>query len=365
MTPPDLNIFSAAAAKLRYFPEHLRGWLDGVAIAPVTLEIQPSEQCTHRCPQCQGHLALSRPEGKRRARSGYHLDLNTLSSIWEFPPSGIVLSGNTGDPLMHPDIGQLFGTLRSRRVPTVLITNGEFLSPAIAEQALLACRGIRVSLDAHDAHSFARTHGRRSDVWDKVIEGVANTVRIRAELGLKRFCRVGVGYLTATSTRVGMVGATELARKLGVDYIQFRPFHYDDTDITADLAICRDFETDGFRVLASDQKYSRISNRDRRYGRCHGAWFYSVIDARGDMYICCHHVGREEARIGSLRSHGWRELLATSERRRVIEGFPRESCVPLCRLHSHNEALERLARGTDSEVSAPMVEAIADHAPFL
>ena len=325
----DINIFSAGAAKLGAFPEQLERWRSDAPLSPVTVEIQPTEQCNHRCPACQGHFPLSRSEAQRACSWGSHLNLAKLESVWESPPSGIVLSGNTGDPLPHPQIEQLLVDLRQRNLPTVLITNGEAMTPEVAEQALATCRGIRVSLDAHDAESFARAHGRRADSWARVLEAIATVVSTRARLKLHSRCRVGVGYLTKEATRTGMVTATLLARELGVDYIQFRPYHFQSHDVRREIAECRKAENGSFRVLASDQKYDQFQDQTRTYGRCHGAWFYTVIDARGDVYVCCHHVGRDEARIGSLESQRWRELLIGVHRRAVIDRFPNQSCVPL------------------------------------
>src|SRR5262249_62203079 len=102
-----MNIFSASSAKLGMFPDELLGWRTGEAITPITLEIQPSEQCNHRCPKCQAQFSLSRQEHRTRVKAGQHLDLGCLEGIWERPPRGVVLSRNSGDPLLHPRLGQL------------------------------------------------------------------------------------------------------------------------------------------------------------------------------------------------------------------------------------------------------------------
>lgn len=357
-----LNIFSAGGAKLTAFPEAVDAWRDGAAIAPITVEIHPTEQCGHRCPNCQAQFAISRPSVRSLRKVGAHLDFGALNTLWALPPKGVILSGNTGDPLMHPDIGELLAELRNRRVPTVLITNGEHLQGDVAEEALRACRGIRISIDAHDAESFARTHGRRDDAWLRLCETLRALMSKRATLGVQ--CDVGVGYLTNAATSTGMAPATMLARDLGVDYIQFRPYHHSFDDVSDAMRVCRTFETDRFKVLASDQKYSQIATPERRYARCHGAWFFSVIDARGDAYVCCHHVGRAEARLGSLYEQSWREIMVGDQRKQVLSSFPTSSCVPLCRLNAQNAALEQV-RATGEVMTAHLPDQVAHHAVFL
>jgi pyruvate-formate lyase-activating enzyme len=358
------NIFDSGAVKLLSYRSAVARWLSGETVVPICLEVQPTERCNHRCPDCQARYALANAEVRRRARSGVDLDLEVLRSVWESPPAGIVLSGNTGDPLLHPDIVELLRQLARRAIPTVLISNGEAMTPDIAEAAVRACRGIRLSLDAFDGDSFRRAHGAGTVSWGRVLLGVRTLLEARRRTGGSRAsCLIGVGYLTDERTRAGMRAAAALARDLGVDYIQFRPYHHRAGDVSQELAACRHLEDGDFQVFASNQKYGAGLAR-RSYTRCHAAHAYHVLDARADVYLCCHHVGNPEARIGSLRDQDWISLLHAGRRHRVLERFPGPGCVPLCRLHAHNEALEAvLASG-----SAPSVELAGDvaaHRMFL
>jgi cyclic pyranopterin phosphate synthase len=359
----ELNIFSAGSTKLAAFPEKLRLWQKNKAISPVALEIQPTEQCNHRCPRCQGQFSLSKTETRSRARSGIHMDLSILESIWENPPAGIIISGNTGEPLLHPKIENLLADLLSKNIPTILITNGEAITDSLAELAVSSCRGIRVSLDAYDAKSFAYSHGQGEDSWNKVLEAISLLVMAKQKRLSK--CRIGIGYLTNNITSRGMLAATALARQLCVEYIQFRPYHFMANDVSQELTDCRKLEDAYFRVFASHQKYDRLLCQQRSYRICHGAWFYSVVDARGDFYLCCHHIGRKEARIGSLLENRWNNLISSDRRRNVISRHPTCSCIPLCRLHSQNDELEQIRRRKVRIENIVVPTGVMEHAMFL
>ena len=337
---PD-NVFNSGAAKLLSFHQTVNGWLTGRETIPICVEIQPTERCNHRCPDCQAKYALPRREVRRRAQSGTDLDLELLKSLWDELPRGVVISGNTGDPLIYPQLVPLLNELRQRSIPTVLICNGEGMNPEIASAAVSTCKGIRVSLDAFDPTSFRRSHGVQGESWERVLAGLQLLLDARRETEATSSCLIGVGYLTDERTRPGMTKATRLARASGVDYIQFRPYHYRKGDVEAELDECRSLRTEAFEVLSSSQKY-RADSDVRSYATCHGASFYTVIDAAGDVYMCCHHVGNPNARLGSLRETVWRELLASEARGRVMTAFRLGNCPPLCRLHSQNEALEEI-----------------------
>ena len=357
--------FLPQLGSLLLFPDFVRRWQSGEVNVPITLEIHPTERCNHRCPACQAKYAMPLTTARSRARYGSDLDLSLMQSIWEDPPQGVIISGNTGDPLLHAQLPDLLNALYQRHLPTVLVTNGEAMTPELATLVVRTCRGIRVSLNASDAQGFLRTHGRTNEGWLAVLASIRYLVIARRQLALSpEDCFIGVGYLTDAVTKGGMKRAACLARDLGVDYIQFRPFHYRAGDIEAELAASRDLETKEFHVLASSQKYERMGDPKRSYSICHGSHFFTVVDARGDLYICCHQIGNPSARFGSLVHNTWSDIIRSVGRRTAIADFHVAGCPPLCRLHAHNEALE----GNRSGIVIP--ELMGDpfllfHAPFL
>lgn len=359
-----MNIFDSGGLKLLSYRDDVIRWLMGDPITPICVEIQPTERCQHRCPDCQARYSLRTSDVRLRARSGLDLDLSLLRSLWDSPPSGVVISGNTGDPLLHPRIVNLLGELTDRPIPYVLICNGEGVTPEIAAIAANSARGIRVSLDAFDADSFRRAHGVAGDAWERVISGVRTLMESRLGAPAGTRCLIGVGYLTDGRTKAGMLPATILARDLGVDYIQFRPYHYRADDIGAEFDACLELADEKFQVLASGHKYSSAANATRGYSVCHASAFYNVIDARGDVYICCHHVGNPAGRLGSLQDTDWQPLLASLIRRRVLSGFQTDKCVPLCRLDIHNRTLE-LTRMSGEIPQAELADDVLAHRMFL
>jgi pyruvate-formate lyase-activating enzyme len=359
------NIFSQGAKKLFQFPDQVNTWMGKGVPVPIALEIHPTERCNHHCPQCQAYFSLERPDVRLRSRTGADLDLSLLDTLWEAPPQSIILSGNTGDPLLHPEIGSLLAKLREKHLPVVLITNGQAFDAEIINHAILTCRGIRISLDAHDADSYTRSHGVRKDAWDATLRNIRELVKRRSELKLtSQECLVGIGYLTKAENKAGMLQAAHIARDAGVDYIQFRPFHYDMTVVQEELIQCENLVTASFQVFSSHQKYSQFGVPQRKYNRCHGAWFFTVLDARGDMYICCHHVGNPQAWVGSLRENSWLGLLHSEKRKEVIGQFEVSNCIRYCRLDSQNEALE-LCKETQTIPQVTLEPDILYHAPFL
>lgn len=341
----DENIFSMGSQKLFQFPSKVTDWLKNKPISPIALEIQPSEKCNHNCPQCQSKYSMSFSEARQLAREGSFLELSLLDKIWKNPPNGIIISGNTGDPLLHPRIDELLLSIASHDVGIVLITNGQNINDLLAEIIVKTCEGVRISLDAYDSESFKKTHGADEISWNSVLANIKKLIAARERMN-KTECTIGVGYLTNKQTVPGMRKATLLAKKLMVDYIQFRPFHYDTCEIDNNLNECRSFvETDNFKVICSAQKYNLLHNQRRSYSHCYASAFYTAIDAKGDVYVCCHHIGKKKARLGSLKKDKWKDILKNRVKTRLLDDFPDKKCVPLCRLHPHNSELNKLLEG--------------------
>ena len=363
MAKGEPNIFSAAGRKLSLFPEKVTEWENGTLPLPITLEIQPSERCNHSCPNCQAQFALTMRRTRELAKLGQFLDLKAIETVWDNPPDGIVISGHTGDPLLHPQLADLMATIQRLEIPCVLITNGQAFTDELIEIAVRTCRGIRISLDASDEASFRAMHGKKAN-WFLTMEAIRKLVKAKAKFGSAN-CRLGIGYLTGSRPHSEALDAAVLAKQLGVDYIQFRPLHYSDLSTQHFDPTIYEIESQEFSILASDHKFEGAARSSRPYSACLGANFYTVIDARADVYICCHHVGVQDAKIGSLTTESWIEIMKGRLRAEVIERFPKAACIPNCRLDSINKWLSGDPTGRQMSLAGDLSKEVIEHAAFL
>ena len=361
----ETNIFSTGAQKLLFFPNEIKSWQNCEAVTPITLEIQPSEICNHHCPQCQGFIVPSNNHENAKPMRGCLLNLSLLDSVWNSPPRGIIISGNTGDPLLHPEIKDLLTTIKNFSIPVVLITNGQALTESVAKIIVDTCVGVRISLDAFNDRSFMITHGMNSNNWKQLLRNITLLVNMKRSKANSN-CLIGIAFLTNEQTKEWMIPATKLAKKLDVDYIQFRPYHFDRTDVIKILKNCEKYENNHFNVFSSYQKYSMLGEGlSQRSKNCQAAWFYTVIDARGDIYICCHNIGNSEAMLGSLKYQSWNMFIKSGRRRDIINNFSTESCIPNCRLQTQNELLSKIKTTKKNFEIHNYNNQIHNHAVFL
>lgn len=356
------QVFSNSS-KLFAFPKEVESVLKGETIAPITLEIDPSSNCNHACPKCSGRLNKNSALYKEIQDQSTFIDPNIIKGIVESPnaPFGVVFAGDTGDPLIHPQIESLINIVHDKNISISIITNGQALNQNISKTIVEKCQGLRVSLDAFDTQSHHQTHGSDGEQWNELLENIKTLVELRNSSSTTN-CLLGVGYLTGKHTVDGMYEAAQLAKKLGVDYIHFRPFFYSNEEIDPDMVKkCQQLADEKFSVIFPEAKYQNIS--EKNYPNCQAANFVTVINPKGEVFLCCHHVGQEEFKISTISTNpeDWENFVNSEKRKELIKNYKLIECPPFCRLHSHNQTLLKLS--PEDLINRPL--STSQHAKFL
>lgn len=317
-------------------------WLNGGNPPPITVELDMTNICNHRCPECPGWYFQDRG----RDSLSRALAEKIVRQLARAKVKGLIFTGG-GEPLCHPDVTKIVELSRSLGLDIGFITNGSLITPENAKVLLKCCTWLRVSLDAASKEVFRKVHGLDDDAFQRIIRNIRLLVQKKKALNSRT--TIGVGYLTSDYTKSGMSRAAELCRGLNIDYLQFRPmqihnngkFEYHRDDITRRIHKCMKEGKNGFKVLYSKHKYDmmRDKNYGRNYGKCYGHQFATVIAADAKMYLCCHMRGNKKYCIGDLKKNTFEEIWSSGQRKRVVERIDFKDCVPLCRDNTFNQIL--------------------------
>ena len=312
-------------------------WVGGENVPPITVEIDMTDNCNHRCPGCtggqEGVKALNQPDA-------------IINQLAYFGCKGLIFTGG-GEPLVSPKTPEMIAHARKMGLDVALITNGSIMTGEIADTVVNNCTWVRVSLDADGPEMHEAIHGVGPEEYHRVARNIAKLVKAKKAEGSN--CTIGIGYLTDERTVGGMRTAAWQAKILGVDYIQFRPFHGDRTPIDDQLEDCLSLEDEGFRVLWSKHKYESMKRGDfgRSYDKCHGQQFATVVAASGKMYVCCHMRGMENYAIGDLNEQSLGEIWGSEHRQAVVDAIDFKDCPPLCRDNTFNQILWEIEKDKD------------------
>jgi len=303
--------------------DRVHDWLDNKNPPPITLEIDLTNRCNNNCPKCIGfRQPLVDMENPKRI----------IKEVAKFGVRGIIFSGG-GEPLLHPELPECVKYASSLGLDVAVISNGLAMTKGMAWKLKPYCTWIRISLDAYKPETHERVHGVK-DCLKIVKENIKSLAKATGR------ATIGVGFLVSELVLDEMLPATEFCKEAGVDYIQFRPFHYDYTPIDKQLKQCLKLGTDKFKVLYSKGKYDDMKHKeDRGYSICYGQQFASVISATGKMYVCCHFRANERFCLGDLNTKSFAEIWNSRQRQAAIRRIDLTKCVPFCRCNSFNKIL--------------------------
>jgi len=341
----DVKQFSSE--KILKHLDRVSAWINGENPPPVTVEMDMTNVCNHRCPECvvsYYQLTDSNSLSREQAES-------IIDQLGEAGARGLIFTGG-GEPLCHPDTPDIVERAKSRGIDVGFITNGQLLKEESAEKLLKNSTWIRVSLDAATPEVFLKTHGRDGNSFTRVVENIRMLAKMKKEMNSS--CTVGVGYLTSKDTKGDLEKATILCKDMGVDYIQFRPmqihhggnFGYNWEDVTREIEKCIRYSGNGFDVLNSKHKYDMMNSKDygRNYKECYGHQFATVITATAKMYLCCHLRGYEKYCLGDLKEKNLMDIWNSEERKQAYENIEFKDCIPLCRCNTFNQVLWNITR---------------------
>lgn len=321
-----------ASTKIFRFPDRVSRILQGEPCPPVTVELDLTNQCNHRCPECAGGRSTRESLTTSEA-------VNYLNQLVEAGCKAVTFTGG-GEPLCHPDAVSLVQKAQNLGLDVGFITNGGLLTKDRVDALLDSCCWIRVSLDAADPANYARIHGRDTEEYYKVIRNISLLGERKAIRQSE--CTVGVGYLADSKNRDGL---PEIAKKLaqaGIDYLQVRPFHHRPEPISESIKAAKQYETAKFRVVSSVDKYLHIGE-SRPYTYCYGAEVCGVIQADSGVPLCCHLRGR--TMLGWLRNgEQFQQIWYGTRKREILRALDLSTCVPLCRCDGINRTIHNISR---------------------
>ncbi len=305
-------------------------WMEGVNVPPVTVMICPTDRCHHLCPRCVGgRLGVENLQNMR----------GIVEQLADYGTKSLVISGG-GEPLLNRETPDVIEFARSKGLDVGLITNGDVRVPEDKTIKIIKnTLWIRISMDGSNPEEYMHSHGMDERAFERMLDNARNLAKVRDEYGLA--CGIGTGYLTDEITKKGMVKATAMCKEMGLSYIQFRPFFYDETNTDPEFVECLKLADSKFRVTRSEYRYDKdtLSSKDRGYKKCLSPHFETTISATGKVFICCHTTGLDDYEIGNIQATPFKDIWESTKRQELIDSITFKDCPPICKWHVLNNVL--------------------------
>ena len=372
---PD-SIFDVEFSPYKYLAhwDRLNDLASGTDARPITLELDISSKCTHRCKWC-----VDPPGSHEGLFMPLSTAINILGESLRLGIKGIVFKGG-GESTLHPDFSRILKATSELGFETGIVTNGSMLgSDKIIDLIVDYSSYVRVSVDGPDRESRIWTHD--ADDIEVVAEGLRKLVKRR---GQRRHPIIGATFCLDCSMAHLINKCMDFGEAAGIDYVLIRPPFCEEVGYASPYGFdeIRDLRS---LIMASAQKHNgrthiiagnwvgdreleespvlensaELSRRDfgvgpKRYNgiehtthRCPASRLSLVVTADGEVYGCCclrkikkYSFGRIDYEKGITVE----TVLRGSQRAESIRKMENAQCLEYCThpLSRINEIIEYL-----------------------
>ena len=180
----------------------------------VGLHIEPTNICTLKCPGCARTRFIDQwPQHWKN----HSLDIDQLLMFLDINLTGlnILLCGNYGDPIYHPDFVEFVAKLKQRGSVINIITNGSYRT----KEWWKALTSVLTSVDcitfSVDGIPTNFTQYRINADWDTIKQGM--------EISAESACQTEWKYIPFSFNSADINSANHLSQQLGIDRFFINP----------------------------------------------------------------------------------------------------------------------------------------------
>ena len=220
---PDLTgdrVIAANAANLLAVRDKVIQVLNGEIPLPSVAELFLTNFCDFACPHCRC--------AQYHGDATQFLNFGTMDNLLKDLAAKSVMKielGGGGEPLQHPQIGQIFDRFAEYGFGVGMITNGyRFTSePELAEKFMDFGDWVRFSLDGVSDDVFRVVHGRRDISYGALKDTISwMASRSREKAGVDQRPKIGMKLIIEEPNKGQILDSVDEALEMGVHYLQFK-----------------------------------------------------------------------------------------------------------------------------------------------
>jgi MoaA/NifB/PqqE/SkfB family radical SAM enzyme len=312
---------------------------------PFAALVDLTTKCNLGCSWCIDKYVLSDKEIPEKR-------MNDL--LDEFKKQGIrsIVYFGGGEPMMYDKIDRILRKTYNLGIDYAINTNGIMLERAL-ETIADTCSWVRISLDASSKDAYKNLHNGKN-YFKKVISNIEI-------LNKKKKGTVGTSFVVMENNVDEMFKTAKLVKKIGCDFIQFKPAYVPNEENTRSLnAYVRSFnekikkelkkaiklENSKFSILITGSMNTLLNNQPvnqkKSYSYCAAQQFIPLITPHG-VYVCPNLRGSKKGKIGDISNNSFEQVWKSKLRKRIISGInPSKDCTLACLRHQINVVVNSL-----------------------
>lgn len=309
---------------------------------PLAMLVDLTTRCNLGCSWCIDKYVLSNKEIPKERMD---------KLLEEFKEAGIrsVVYFGGGEPMMYNEINEILIKTHDLGIDYAINTNGIMLEKA-SETIAATCSWIRISLDAASEEKYKELHNNK-DYFKKIVRNIEL-------LNKTKKGTVGTSFVVMEENVDEIFKAAELVKKIGCDFIQFKPRYIPNiknerslnkyianlnSKVKKELEKAKQLEDSRFAVLITGSMKTLLSsepvNQRKSYTYCAAQQFVPLITPHG-VYVCPNLRGAEKGRIGNILANSFKEIWEGEQRKKIINKInPSKDCNLACLRHQINAVI--------------------------
>jgi MoaA/NifB/PqqE/SkfB family radical SAM enzyme len=329
--------------KIFYHPGKVNQYKEGRRPFPVTLEVDLTNACNHRCSFCFYADNLNRKIVNGKSVPPPKLEVetikNTVLEASKLGVKGISFSGG-GEPLAHPEFFNVLKFTNESDIDCGLITNGSLIFKNV--DALASnLQWIRVSMAGGDKESYEAVQGL--DHFDRVITNISLLRAASSTLN------IGVRILVTPQNLSSLNNFSKIIKDMDLDYLQLVPDQYTDDGGKFWNAIDTQETFNNVGKALKGNKTRLLTTTfletqtDLNYPKtCYAHFFQTVITAEGDLIFCKNARGVNKYILGNINQNTLAEIWNSQKTLDIEKDIKPSNCGLFCRCMALNNSMESI-----------------------
>lgn len=332
--------------KLMYHPNEVSKWLDGEIVAPIYVEIGPTNSCNHKCVFCALDYITSK--GKMIDEN---ILIDNLRNMAEFGVKSIMFAGE-GEPLLYPHLLAVIDKAKQFGLDIAITTNGVLLDEEKTKRMLSNLSWVKFSIDAGINETYSKVHRCRKEDFDNVLDNIRFACHYKKENNLN--CKIGCQMLLIPENIEEVEELILKVKDLGINYLVLKPYSqhpYSINKMVLDLNkydkaltdLSTRYSKDNFRVIYRGLSAKEIEQKEISYEVCYGINFFALIDASGNVIPCNLFYENSEFYYGNINNNVFEDIWKSNKRKKIIKKIYDKGCSNCrkgCRLNFVNKYLD-------------------------
>ncbi|MGA1874520.1 MAG: radical SAM protein [bacterium] len=330
--------------KFLHHLDRIRAICHGELPPPVTIEVDLTNACNHRCLWCLDHSYNSRIDTTLKETPF----LNFADEIVEQGVYSLIFKGR-GEPLLYYSFTKVIQHIRSKGLDLGLVTNGETINRHL--EAIPHLSWVGVSLDAATAETHQKLHKPfKTDAFHTIVDNLYQ---------ISTSAYTGILYLIHPENIQEMEAAAQLARDVGCRCITFKRIAGEETEkLTSGMLreidesimkIKREQGGANFQVLDTGLYHAYRGGKISPYNICLAHHLIGILGSDGNLYPCMALRGEIDYSFGSIYRDTFRDIWYGERRKVVLKKISLHECSSRClgqtsffRYDYYNQLLEYL-----------------------